>query len=351
MLHPFCRQTKTVLYYHIGWVVLAFLHWLVLHSVTDLPLLESLTDALVYNLVLLPLSLSFWYPLVYADKTSSVWMQLANNLVVFASYLFIWLWGSKYIAGIILEGSTTYAAFSNSVWPIRAFIGSMLLLLIAMVYHLFDFYHSLEEKKLNEETMKKLLKEAELSALKAQLNPHFLFNSLNSIGALTITDPDMAREMVNKLSDFLRLSLRSKNDMAHALAEELENVERYLAIEKVRFGNRLCCENNIDDDCWDAKLPAMLLQPLYENAIKHGVYESLDTVNIRTYCRRSSLGLEISIVNNFDPESTPVRGEGVGLANVQNRLKAIYLVDGLMTVSRENNHFEVTLTIPQPHAN
>jgi two-component system LytT family sensor kinase len=349
MLHPFFNQSKAIAYYLSGWIVLAFLHWLILFDVANMSAVVALIDALVYNGVLLCLSLSFWFPLAYADKTNSAFMQLLNNVLVFVFYLGIWLALSWWMAHLFLDNNAAYASFTSQILPFRAIWGGVLLLLVAVLYHLFGFYQHLEEKKRHEETMKKLLKEAELKALKAQLNPHFLFNSLNSISSLTITDPDKAREMVNKLSDFLRSSLRSKNNMMHPLTNELANVDRYLEIEKVRFGNRLECENDIDDACWDMQLPAMLLQPLYENAVKHGVYESVEPVNIRTFCRKGPHGLEISIINNYDPESTPIKGEGVGLENVRNRLKTLFFTDGLLTVTRENHHFEVSLTIPQIH--
>jgi LytS/YehU family sensor histidine kinase len=223
----------------------------------------------------------------------------------------------------------------------------LLLTLTGTTYYLIIFYNDLEENNRQQQQLRKLVREAELKALKSQLNPHFLFNSLNSISSLTITDADKAREMINKLSDFMRYSLRQNDLSLLPLKEEMENIWRYLEIERVRFGDRLVIETEVSDDCYALKVPPMILQPLYENAVKHGVYESIEPVCIRTYCIRQNDSLSITIINNYDPESIPKRGEGVGLENIRNRLRMLFHCEGLLQTVRENNHFEATLIIPQ----
>jgi LytS/YehU family sensor histidine kinase len=153
--------------------------------------------------------------------------------------------------------------------------------------------------------------------------------------------------MLNHLSDFLRYSLQKSNADLISLREELKNMNRYLEIEKVRFGSRLICETELDKLCLDMKLPAMILQPIYENAIKHGLYESIEPVTIGTSCKLKNGNLEISIINNYDPEAIAPKGERLGLENVSNTLRNIYNQDQLLTITRENNHFEVSLIIPQ----
>ncbi|MFT3740685.1 MAG: histidine kinase [Breznakibacter sp.] len=347
MLHPFFNQSRTIYCYLAGWGVLVLGHWMVLYTVEQFGLWVALADSLVYNGIFLALSLSLWFPLTYADKADNRWMQLSNHFIVFVTYLGIWVATSWGLSVWMLRGEAHYAEFANKALVFRIIWGTMMWLFLAVLYHALDIYKDLEEKKQQEIHTKKLLKEAELKALKAQLNPHFLFNSLNSISSLTITDPDKAREMVNKLSDFLRQSLRSHNDTLHPLRDELANMERYLEIERIRFGDRLWSEFEIDDRCEHTTLPAMLLQPLYENAVKHGVYESIEPVSIRTFCQMNNDCLEISIINNYDPEAIARKGESVGLENVRNRLRMLYHTDGLIQVIRENHHFEVMLTIPQ----
>jgi two-component system, LytTR family, sensor kinase len=130
--------------------------------------------------------------------------------------------------------------------------------------------------------LKSLVKEAELHALKSQINPHFLFNSLNSISSLTMTDPLKAQEMVINLSSLMRYSLKHDQVDKVPFSEELKNNQLYLQIEKVRFGNKFNAVFDIDDKCLNANIPNMILQPLYENAIKYGVYEATEPVDIIT---------------------------------------------------------------------
>ncbi|MBN2166358.1 MAG: histidine kinase [Marinilabiliaceae bacterium] len=347
MLHPILAKSKALYIYCLSWVVLLGLHILVLKQITTMNYGVIIIDSLVYIGVLMFLGLSFWFPLAFADKSKSQTIHFFHTLLVYLIYIGLWYFISYHLVTWILESNSEYIQFSKNTVILRVIVGGIMFLFLATLYHLLDFYRSLEDKTRQEEALKKLVKEAELKALKAQLNPHFLFNSLNSISALTITDVDKAREMVNKLSDFLRYSLKENDTSLLTLNEELKNMTKYLEIEKVRFGERLECIMDIDHDCYLMKLPPMILQPLYENAVKHGVYESLEPIQIRTFCRNKNGYLEISIINNYDPESTPVRGEGVGLSNIRNRMRMIYRRNELFSVFKENNHFEALLIIPQ----
>ena len=347
MLHPLFAQIRILYYFLTGWIVTAALQGLVIQQLASLSLLSAGIDTLVYNSILLSLSLSLWYPLRYADKKQNTIIQLLNNSVIFIVYLAIWLMASWGLASNLLENDTPYIEFANRIIWFRALWGAIILLLISVLYHSFDFYSDLEEKKQQHEQMERLLKETELKALKTQLNPHFLFNSLNSISSLTLTDPAGARDMINKLSDFLRYSLRNKDHTMLMLSEEMQNMNKYLDIEKIRFGERLVTETEADERVLNLKVPAMILQPLYENAVKHGVYESTEPVHIRTTCTFQNDLLEITITNNYDGDATSAQGEGLGLENIRQRMKLLYKSAGLLTTVRENNYFKATLTIPQ----
>lgn len=351
MLHPILAKSRAIYAYLLVWIMFAVLQAVVVKQIINLDCYAVVIDSLIYNGVLLLLGLSFWFPLAYADKSKSQTLMAIHSFFAYVIYVGLWLIISYNLTNIILENIESYLIFTKRILPIRVVAGSVLLLLLGTLYHLFDFYQSLEEKKQQEGVLRNLVKEAELKALKAQLNPHFLFNSLNSISSLTITDVDSAREMINKLSDFLRYSLKDNDTRLLTLREELRSMAKYLEIEKVRFGDRLSCEIEMDDKCKDLLLPPMILQPLYENAVKHGVYESIEPVHIRTFCRCIDGYLEVSIINNYDSDSVSAKGEGVGLQNIQNRLKMIYHKDGLLTVTKENHHFEATLTIPQNQTN
>jgi two-component system sensor histidine kinase AlgZ len=189
-------------------------------------------------------------------------------------------------------------------------------------------------------------REAELRALRAQLNPHFLFNSLNSISALVGPDPEAARRMCGLLGDFLRTSLALGARERVALAEELALAERYLSIEQVRFGERLAFERRVARDAERCQVPPLLIQPLIENAVKHGVADRVEggVVTIEA-CRRGAT-LEVAVENPCDPEAPPRRGQGLGLENVRQRLAALDPRGTRVEVVREKERFRVVLTLP-----
>jgi sensor histidine kinase YesM len=193
-----------------------------------------------------------------------------------------------------------------------------------------------------------LLKEAELFKLRQQLQPHFLYNSLNSINALINIAPEKAQEMIGKLSDFLRSSVKRESEETLPIAEELVYIQSYLAIESVRFGDRLQVhfEKEYTDD---AVIPPFLLQPILENAIKFGLYGRTGAVVITMYIVLDGPLLTITVTNPYDPDTQPPRGTGFGLEGVKRRLYLLYARTDLLETSNDNENFTTTLKIPQHH--
>jgi LytS/YehU family sensor histidine kinase len=185
-----------------------------------------------------------------------------------------------------------------------------------------------------------------LRALKAQINPHFLFNSLNSISALTAIEPVQAREMCIRLSEFLRNTLRLGEKNAIPFADEVGLVRTYLEVEQVRFGSRLRVEQQIEAACDRCVVPSLLLQPLVENAIKHGIAGLVEGGFIRIQAACADGLLRVSVENNFDPESPPAHRGGVGLANVRNRIQARHGDRGRMNVTVAGTLHRVDLLLP-----
>jgi len=193
-------------------------------------------------------------------------------------------------------------------------------------------------------------REAELRALRAQLHPHFLFNSLNSISALAGSDAEAARRMCQLLGDFLRTSLSLGARERVALAEELTLAEHYLSIEQVRFGHRLVFERHIEPGAERCLVPPLLIQPLIENAVKHGVADRIEGGTVRIDARVRGTSLEIAVENPRDPGAPPRRGQGLGLENVRQRLAALDSKTARVDVFRETESFRVRLTLPAIHA-
>jgi two-component system sensor histidine kinase AlgZ len=191
-----------------------------------------------------------------------------------------------------------------------------------------------------------LAREAELRALKMQINPHFLFNSLHSIAALATQDGARARDMCIRLSEFLRSGL-GLGDRDHiSLREELALARSYLDVERVRFGDRLRIEETIDADCGDCGVPPLVLQPLVENAVKHGIAGLLEGGSIRLQARRQQGGVCITIENPFDPEMPPPRKSGLGLAHVRRRLEVRYGDRAVFEPSSLEGLYRVVLLLP-----
>jgi sensor histidine kinase YesM len=191
-----------------------------------------------------------------------------------------------------------------------------------------------------------LAREAELKALKAQVHPHFLFNSLNSISALTATDPAGAREMCILLAEFFRKSLALGDRPSVSLEEELAVARTYLAIEGMRFGARLAIEEKVDEAGKACRLPPLLLQPLVENAIRHGIATRTEGGVVRLEATTDGRRLRLLVENPFDAESPSRKGVGLGLANVRQRLQARYGEGARLDAERSPDRFRVTLSLP-----
>jgi two-component system sensor histidine kinase AlgZ len=189
-------------------------------------------------------------------------------------------------------------------------------------------------------------REAELLALKAQINPHFLYNSLNSISALTSIDPARARDMCVLLADFLRMTLGMGEKAVIPLREELALLEKYCAIEKVRFGDRLTVNEEIQEETKDCAVPPLLLQPLVENAVVHGIAQLPEGGWIRLRATSNAGRIGLTVENSWDSEAVSSRKNGVGLKNVQRRLEARYGHEAYLEAKAEDNVFRVSLSFP-----
>lgn len=206
------------------------------------------------------------------------------------------------------------------------------------------------ESEMRESSANEILREAELNKLQQQLQPHFLFNSLNSINVLIINRPDEAREMIQKLSDFLRATLKRSNEQWVLLKDEIEYLNLYLDIEKVRFGHRLDIKLDIAQEVLDQKIPTLLLQPIVENAIKFGLYGTTQKVVIEFRAVLEKELIKIIISNPFDREMLPEKGTGFGLNGIKRRLYLLYARNDLLeTTSTQENIFITTLKTPVKH--
>jgi two-component system sensor histidine kinase AlgZ len=231
--------------------------------------------------------------------------------------------------------------------PWTLFAVGVLLFGLAIAFH-YALIASLDAQRSESQILESslLVREAELKALRAQLNPHFLFNSLNSVSALTTSDPASARHMCLLLADFLRDTLKLGAAHRISVREEFTVLQRYLAIEQVRLGSRLSVQCNGSDQALQEKIPALLLQPLVENAVVHGITHRLEggTVSIHAECRDSVL--MISIVNPADADRPRSQGSGLGLNLVRQRLQAHYGAAYLFEAVEAEGTYRANIHVP-----
>ena len=246
------------------------------------------------------------------------------------------------------EPDELYQDGINDTLPLRFTINFMLIGWMATVHILWNIQQEYKENEQRKADAERLAREAELYNLRQQLQPHFLFNSLNSIIALIGRKPEEARDMTFQLSDFLRGTLRKDDQQFIPFRDELEHLQLYLEIEKVRFGHRLNTAITHTDTCHTAELPAMIIQPLVENAIKFGLYDTTGNVTIEIAANCTDQLLTISVKNPYDKQSSePRKGTGFGLSGVQRRLFLLFGRTDLLETSTTKHIFTSTIRIPQ----
>jgi two-component system, LytTR family, sensor kinase len=347
MNHPVFQNLRTILLYFGIWILAAGIHFSVLFFFYEETLDVCVADCLIFNLLFSILALPIWYTVRYSQASfTNLFNLIFSHLISLIIILFIWFGAGSAILHSMFRLNTSYNIFFAKSIPWRLISGILFYLMVVMFYYIVIYYNNLQAKLKNEAQLNEMIKDSELNLLKAQINPHFLFNSLNSVSSLTITDPERAREMLAKLSEFLRYSVSRNAERFSSLKLELENTQRYLDIEKVRFGSKLEYKFEMAGDCMCIDIPVMILQPLYENAVKHGVYESTGQVTIWTRCNLHDNYTEIIISNNFEPGAPSRKGAGIGLKNTRERLKLIYRNEKLLKTEIRDNVFEVVITIP-----
>jgi two-component system sensor histidine kinase AlgZ len=240
-------------------------------------------------------------------------------------------------AGVVVTPSLAALVFG---------LGVVLYGLSAVAHYLaieFDRARTAERRELESKLM---AQDAELRMLRTQIDPHFLFNSLNSISALTTQNPAGAREMTLQLSGFFRQSLGMEAHTKVTLATEAKLLMHFLAVEKVRFGARLGVEQQLDDDALPCLLPPMILQPLVENAVKHGIGNLMEGGTVRISATRAGSILRLVVENDIDEDMVAKPGTGIGLSNVRQRLAAAYGHHASVHWTRGEHTFRVELALP-----
>ncbi|NJM25558.1 MAG: histidine kinase [Bacteroidia bacterium] len=264
----------------------------------------------------------FWYGLALIFFLSWVWQWLTNESLSQLAY-----------------DNAAYLEFLKQAAPVRWSIGFLLIGGVTMSSYFYSLSQEKQKVMERQAATASMVREAELQKLQLQLQPHFLFNSLNSINALTMVQPEEARQMVQQLSDFLRLTMKRADEHWVELADEWAYLQQYLAIEKVRFGHRLEIASSFAPESQTWKIPTLILQPLVENAIKHGLYGTTGNIIIEVKAAVVHNTLEVTITNPFDPENQNPSGSGFGLSGVRRRLYLLFARNDLVRASVDGQLF------------
>jgi two-component system sensor histidine kinase AlgZ len=339
-MHPILKSRSGLIAYLVAWIPLGVLFVFVICIAGHLNAMQAVAFTVPLTIVMACVCLSSWFvcrslPL----RTTSFGKLIVHHTLaaMLASTVVI------VIMNLTVMGMGTFVPpvqyWYHSAVPVLAVMVLLIFLLSVALHYVLLALESSQRSEV-------LSREAELKALKAQINPHFLFNSLNSISALTSVDPARAREMCVRLSDFLRNSLRLGEHASVPFSEELELTRTYLDVERVRFGQRLRIKQDFEPACNNCEIPPLLVQPLVENAIKHGIATLTEGGEIEFAARRHRDSMRITVENPFDPEAPAARKTGFGLVNVRNRLQARYGAAGKLEIQVDRDRYRVMLSFP-----
>jgi len=348
-MHPVLARKK--------WLGLYLAAWLPVALLLAMPVSLSGTAPLSSALILvLPLAACYafqclpaWYLCRSFPLQGGGWFRIAGVMsaaaVLSAS---LWLligsgWAFLLARSPLLPGADDL--FRRS-YPFLFAAGALLFVLAVFAGYLLVAADASRTAERDAFRMKLLAQEAELRALRAQIHPHFLFNSLNSIVALIGSDAAEARRMSLLLADFLRAGLKVSSVETIPLVEELALLGNYLDIERIRFGPRLLVKQEIDEGSKACPVPPLLLQPLIENAVNHGIAGLLEGGEISLHAERHGSGLLIRIVNPCDPDRPRSPGKGLGLANVRARLAAHYGGEARLNTHEKDGRFHAEIRLP-----
>jgi two-component system, LytTR family, sensor kinase len=330
------------------WAIIALVHILMMHFGYRLDAGPAIVEGLLFNLSYAFIGIGLWYMVRFSDLNRRSWLELLFlHLSGLTVVLLLWIIPVNLLLRQLFSDDPFYLAFLKEANTVRVITGAGLYIGIVSLAYLLVSIERLREQQLKEAELQNLLKESELNMLRFQINPHFLFNSLNAISSLTITKPAEANTMVIRLSEFMRYSLDSTGKVMSTLGKEVEHCNLYLGIETVRFGDRLKVEMDLPEELFALEVPSMLLQPLVENAVKHGLDDLEEGIRVKLVAQREGDFLRLSVGNPVEgTQRRQVKGTGTGLKNIRARFQNIYRRSDLITIQKSDVYFQIDLKIP-----
>lgn len=341
---------RRILFYAAAWLPVTGLLAMFYQQAGQMNWIEAIAVSFLLCILFAMICTSAWYVCRWMPVSEQqIVRSLAGPLATSAAAAWIWVLGSRLVAAL-LASTTAWQAVEERAARVEIWLwatGVLLYLLSMTLGYLMAEAEEARTLRLREAEALTMAREAELRALRQQVNPHFLFNSLNSISALVGMDKGKAREMCALLADFLRMSLGVGDRRSIPLREEIGLIRHYLAIEQVRFGQRLRFEEQLAAEALDVEVPPLLLQPLVENAVKHGVAQSVGEGLIRLEAEASERELRVAVLNTVEADGSGAKpkGAGVGLANVERRLATLFAGTARLTTRMEGEMFRAEIRL------
>ena len=277
--------------------------------------------------------------------------HLAGTVVFWAAFTTFTSWLVAGEESIMHPGQVLTFSYLVEKLALNFLLTSVLVYWLVVCCHLgWHYYQRYREREVQTAQLQRELVEARLDALRMQLNPHFLFNTLHSVSALIHQNPEAADRVLARLSELLRLSLDQSKPQEVSLSEEMAFLDRYLEIEQARFADRLTVEKDVGPEVQNALVPYLILQPLVENAIRHGIEPREDMGHLMIRARRTNGRLELRVSDNgtgLPDEAEAPRREGIGLSNTRSRLRHLYGDDHSFELARApQGGLEARIDIP-----
>ncbi len=348
-MHPILSDVRKLLWYMAAWLLTGIFIAKLLALADLAPWANAMFFAIPASLVYAFVASSAYYvcrSLPFAKRNFFVTVGVFGGTALISGFAWVGVCQIWNNFGRSIGEDWMFIEISQRMAILLFGIGFGLYLLSILAHDVMIAFENVRESERREFESRVLARDAELQLLRAQINPHFLFNSLNSISALTSMDAAGARHMTIQLAQFFRQSLSLSEKKKITLAHELELCENFLAIEKVRFGKKLGVEIHIEDEAKSGLIPPMILQPLLENAIKHGIRDLVDGGTLVIKCISRDGWLHISVENPVDAIPTKAVGNGLGLTNIRQRLTTIYGEKSRITWAHTKEKFLVEIVLP-----
>lgn len=348
-MHPILARPGRLLPYLAACLSLAAVLTALLAGTGAIPLPDAAAVAVPMTVLYAFLSLSVWYPCRAVPLDSTGWpviLATHGSAALLSSAVWVFLGaGLARVLGSVPSLAGLPELYAAQV-PALVAVGLLFYLLSAGGNYVLISFEAAREREKKEARLEILAREAELQALKARIQPHFLYNSLNAVSALIGRDPGRAREMCVGLAEFLRKSLAAGERPSIRVGEELSLARRYLDVERIRFGERLTVEEDVEAAGEECLVPPLLLQPLVENAVVHGIATLVEGGTVRLEARRAGNRLRIVVENPFDPEAPARPRSGLGLRIVRERLAALYGNDAIFAAKRLEDRHLAIISVP-----